>query len=432
MSEPGEAEPRDEDDRAQQPPKFDIATLPEVPSLEPAGEMADADAHGDRIVKIVVGAPAGAASSETVGHAESLAEALQLADRWGVSIIEIAVPVIETPPLRIPRDGLTIRSVVGMSEIRFLDTPQGPSQSAAMFDVGSHRIDLENLHFSWQVPERLQSGSLLAISRCRMLRLTGCTITIDNHRHGRPDIYALEIAGTSGDGISATAALPQVALEFKDFAARGEMTLVNVVDPVELHLRWENGLLAVSRRLLELPGTANRQQAAANPISLSLRRVTASMGRGMVRTRLGPGGRYPMLVDRESRSGVFRSPELSPLFEVVGLDDDYHDPQLLLSLRGQENAYDYDQETDWKLLVMSFVSGMQQNYWLSQFLIPSRPPWFTEELPRWLVQWQRPPDDSVPASRLRVVDFLQLDDDPSGLEAMTLPEFPVRETAFGT
>jgi serine/threonine-protein kinase len=219
---------------------------------------------------------------------------------------------------------------------------------------------------------------------------------------------------------------PLVAIELTNFAARGEMTLINVIDVVQLQLRWDNGFLAVSRRMLETPGANTTQSAAGNPIQLSLNRVTAWTGQGLIRTRLGPSGVYPLMIDRDSRKVVFRSPASSPHVEIAGLAPESEPPERLVNLRGEDNAYDYDPDEDWPILLLNSGTGQRQVFWMSQLIGTSRPTWIPERSPRWVVRWSNPIDDSLLASRMVAKHFFQDGTVVSGFDRDTLPEFPAR------
>jgi serine/threonine-protein kinase len=414
-----------------------------------------------KIEKIVVGP-----SDQTakVASAPTLVDAMQLADELDVKTIELAQSVIESPPIRIPNDGMTIRSVVGSTEIRFITGAIPAMQRAVMIDVGSNRVEFQNLHLNWNVRSAsIDGGALFSVADNRLVRLTDCTLTIENLTQ-RDEVFAFEVSNPQGarpdiglimqDPLSLrvggdvlapiptdrdvetvplaartpspqrTSVPPLVAIEMNHVAVRGEMTLVNVVDPVQLQLRWDNGLLAVSRRMLEVAGVNVPPSAAGNQIQLVLNRVTMWTGEGLVRTRLGPSGVYPMLIDRDSRNGVFVSSPSAPHIEFSGLDPAYENPDQLVNLRGEDNAYDYQPESDWPLLVTTAGGGQRQAFWMSQMISAQRPAWLGERSSRWVVRWSEPIDKTTAASRMRASQFLQDGTVVSGFDRTRLPDFP--------
>lgn len=442
-------------------PRFSEIAMPREPISLP-GVEARVDLRAiPKIEKVIVG-PTDRAWPDNSVPAETLAEALTKADDLGVNIIEIAVPLIDSPPLRIPRDGMTIRSIVGSSEIRFVADQPPAMERAVMVDIGSHRIDFQNLHFTWQVRgSAIEGGSLFSLTTNRMVRLTECTITVENLAQ-RDEVFAFEILGTAnsrpaiGDllsdpfslrpGIAATSPLteddgkltgrtasptrlpmpPLVAIELNQVACRGEMTLINLVDAVQMQLRWANGLLAVSGRMLEVAGVEVPVSSSGVQIQLLLSRVTASTGDGLVRTRLGPSGQYPMPIDRDSRSVVFRSPLAAPHIEFVGLAPGFGAIDGLINLRGEDNAYDLEPEGDWPILDLTLDGGEKQVFWMSQMLVPSRPPWVADRSPLWVVRWSKPLDDLIPASQMTAESFYQDGTVVPGFDRDTLPNFPPR------
>lgn len=442
-------------------PRFSEIAMPRELIPVP-GVGADVDLRAvPKIDKVIVG-PGDRDWPDDAVQVETLTEALVRADDLGVNTIEIAVPSIDSPPFRIPRDGMTIRSIVGFSEIRFVADQPAAMERAVMVDIGSHRVDFQNLHFTWQVRgSAIEGGALFSLTTNRMVRLTGCTVTVENLAQ-RDEVFAFEILGAAdsrpaiGDllsdpfslrpGIDATSPLTQVdsklvgrtvaparlpmpplaAIELNQVACRGEMTLINLVDAVQMQFRWANGLLAVSGRMMEVAGVDTPVSSSGVQIQMLLSRVTASTGDGLVRTRLGPSGQYPMPIDRDSRSVVFRSPRGAPHIEFVGLASGLGAIDGLITLRGEDNAYDLEPEGDWPILDLSLDDGEKQVFWMSQMLVPSRPPWVVDRSPLWVVRWSQPLDDLVPSSQLTVRDFDQDGTVVPGFDRDTLPNFPSR------
>jgi eukaryotic-like serine/threonine-protein kinase len=457
----------DSDPAAQPPPPYseDIAKLRDRPAgTVPA--VPRETALPVRIDKIIVGQSVAPENALVVA---TLFDALQLAAERGVNDIEIAERLIESEPVRIPRDRMTIRSSVGSSEIRFHTGPTSPMQRPVMIDVGANQIELQDLDLAWSVGSASrEGGTLIALTDNRGVRLTRCTISIENVTE-RGEVYAFEVTsppqGRGNGGLLPTDPLqlrvgadlngplregdllpgaeraslsqrlgpPLVAIRLNNVAARGEMTLINLADAARLELKWDNGLLAVSRRMLEVAGNKLPPSGAGNRVRLELNYVTAFTGEGLVRTRLGPSGSYPMLIDRDSRKAVFRSPVSAPHVEFTGLPEGYDDPEQLVKLRGGDNAYDFVSDSDpqplddWPLLSLTMESGEQQSFGISQ-MTASRPAWADDGIEA-LAQWSKPLDPTLPAHRMMPADFFQDGTIVSGFDSTTLPSFPVRMTA---
>ncbi len=449
----GEFSGLESEDVASVPPAFAELAMPRDAAnrlLEPRSFVPIAPVAA--IERIVVGGSEVAASTR---HADTLRDALRLSEELNVNLIEIAQPVITSLPVRIGRDGLTIRSIVGGSEIRFVSGETLSMERQVMMNIGSNRIELQGLHLVWNVPSTtLDGGTLFAVTNNRQVLLSDCTITIENLAQ-RDEVFAFEVSrsATASGAFSGTLDLPDpysgtttredpsgaptslpaeaqplVAIELSHVIARGEMTLVNLVDPVELEFRWENGLLVVSRRMLDAIGSDIRPTLAGNPIRLSFNRVTSITPEGFARMRLGPSGAWPMLIDRESRSSVYRCDPASPYIEFSGVETIPDDPSRLVLLRGEDNAYDFDLTVDSAMLAVSQWNGDRQQKGISDFVSGDRNSWAAERSPRWVVRWSTPLPTTIPPSKIVVSDYYQDGSVVAGFDRATLPPLPTGAT----
>jgi eukaryotic-like serine/threonine-protein kinase len=451
------ATPPASQDAATVPPQFsEFAMRTETPKVTAAD--AEPPAVSPAPVKRIVIGPA--SNDPGVRLTNTLAEALQLAEEFKVDVIEIAVPSLTTPPIQINRDGLTIRSIVGASEIQFVSGEAASMQRIAMVDVGSHNVELQDLHLTWKVRSTtIEGGCLFSIATSnRLVKLANCSITIENLAE-RDEVFAFEIAkiagtpatsptvassatvappiagaaaGDAGVGMPTTPSAqapeksnppPLVAIELRDVAIRGEMTMINLVDAVQLEINWQNGLLAVSRRMLEATGANVRPALGSNQIQISLELVTAWTQDGFARMRLGPSGAYPLMIDRSSRRSVFHHAPTANHFEITGLESAVADPSLIVQLRGEDNAYDFDLVRDSSLLLLSQWNEPPLVYRLADVLSPANPTWMLDRSPQWVVRWTAPVPAITP-SRLTVEDFSQYGTLIPGFEKNRLPAFP--------
>ena len=392
--------------------------------------------------------------AEDYVYVSSLAKAIELSDELGVDRIEIAEPMIRSAPIKIDRDGLVISSSVGGSIVEF-DSSDLPSLSPVeLFDIGSNRIDLEDLHLLWSVPvSSMGGGCLLSLQDNRLVRLTDCSLTIKNPvRH--PDVYAFCVTthaeafgfqvlpGTplvgaatlpSGNSLSnsnsssnpntlasatTSGPLPLVSIEMYNVCIRGEMSMLRMDVVAELQMRWENGLLAVTGRMIETAGAVRQPPPSARPIQLLLDQVIAMAPRGLVRMRLNAIGPHPLPIDRDARNCVFTvSPDIAAV-EVSGLDTLGNDPPLLV-LRGEANAYDTQPDLSDPMLRLVDSQGNQDVVRMVDLKNQS-PTWAEERSPRWAVDWASENLNSVPASRLMPADFRQYGAVISGFDERSL------------
>jgi serine/threonine-protein kinase len=360
--------------------------------------------------------------------AYSLADALQLAARFEVDRIEISVPVIYSQPVTISRDGLRITSnVAGGSAIVFRQQESAPTTN--MVSIGSNRIEFEDVHFVWQVPQGwVGGGALFGINDNRWVRLNDCSITVDNP--GRGDaIYAFDVVTQSADSRQPNrlsgveeGALPAVAIELNSVIVRGHMSMIHMDDAAALRLNWDNGLLVITDRMIDTAGALVQPETGAPPIQLVLTRLTAHVPAGLLRMRVD--GRYPLAVNRFAESSVFVVDSGTPHFEFQGLST-LPSGVDLLKIHGMSNVYETDPTLSDPLLVLSDLEGQSFGMPLNRLVQT-----FADELsPRWSVSWAQVRRSDAPASRRTLQQYLQDGPEQSGFDAKLLPILPALESA---
>jgi serine/threonine protein kinase len=451
-------------DTATLPPQFSSLAMPLEAAKPLPASPSETTASPIPVERIVVGQSSNDPAARVT---QSLSDAIRLADELKINLIEISLPVVTTSPIKINRDGLTIRSIVGSSEIRFVAGDALSMQRLAMIEVGNNRVDLQDLHLTWNVrSSSIDGGSLFSVgTNNRLVRLVNSTVTIENLAE-RDEVYAFEIMNVEGppeSNVVASSAMPTpgavsdvtsgvtaaspatstvaaqdektigdksktqslVAIELSNVAARGEMTLINLVDPVQLQFRWQNGLLATSRRMLEASGANVRPALGGNQIQIELDQVTSWTQEGFVRMRLGPSGAYPLMIDRNSRGCVFHHQATASHVEINGLEAGTIDPSQLLQLRGEDNAYDFDLIRDSLLLTLTQWNQQSQSLRLADVIPPQTPTWMLDRSPRWVVQWSTPMT-TTPPSKVETSNFLQDGTLIRGFDKSRLPNFPKR------
>lgn len=411
----------------------------------------DASVIAPRLVRVIAGEPTPEQRNGENGIAftTTLADAIAIAKEHQLYRIEIASPVIQSGPIRIDQDGLLITVADNLQEciIEMQHQDRLAMQRLRMIDIGSNQIDFEDVHFVWKIAGgEFDGGALMTISDNRLVRMTDCTITIDNP--SRLDaIYAFEVVAMpeASEGQSSRASLnepgqsnfpelPLVAIELNNVIIRGQMTMIHMKQAVELQLQWENGLLAISQRMIDTMGSSFQPGATASAMQFSLTRLTALIPQGLVRMRLGVEGQFPIAIDREAESCVFVVDEGTPHVEVSGLSN-FDDKDSLLKLRGEANAYDVQPTFVDPFLLLSDNQGNVQITRM-QDLRSDPPSWSDEASPRWQVRWASPRFKSSTAesatNRLKVDDFLQYGTVVSGFNAGLLPDLPVKNDPLQT
>lgn len=378
------------------------------------------------------------AESAGVVLTTSLADALELARRHRVEQIDIDTPMLASGPVVVEEDDLVIASSVpGGTAIVFTSNREVDMQRSDMMSIGSNRIDLVDLHLYWTVPaSETDGGAMLAMNDNRQVRLTDCSITIDNPSR-RDEIHAfnivtdedsLEMRGVRPARTSTGLAdpLPLISIELYNVIVRGQISMLRMDIAAELQLLWENGLLAVSRRMIETGGSIQLPQPKSGSIRLSLQRLTAYVPRGLLSMRLGVSTPYPVAIERQAEESVFVVDRGVPHVEITGVSRDDED-QSWLRLRGASNAYEADTTLSDPLYVIRDQTGQKTTTTLND-LIVNQPIWADERTPRWVVRWSQPLPDSVSVSRLVPADFRQDGSLFAGFQEKSLPKMPMQRT----
>jgi serine/threonine protein kinase len=355
--------------------------------------------------------------------AGSLSQALDLAARYGASRVEIAVPTVYSEPVRVQADNLRVTSTVGGSTIIFQSPDSLAMERSNMFSIGSYQVELEDLHFVWNVPvSDIDGGTLFDINSNGMVKLTDCSVTISNPT-SRDKVYAFDVITdperferSARESVTQTDEFPLVTVELYNVVVRGSMTMLHMDYAAKLWLSWDNGLLAITDRLIDTAGARLQPPETSGPIRLTLTRVTAHAPRGLVRMRVGVDGAYPVPVNRSARKCVFLVDEATPHFEVTGLAA-LEDQSPLLELNGAFNAYVVDPATD-ILFRMASSSGEDEQV----TRIGELATWPDENSPKWDISWSQVRLSDAPASLRSPTDYAQEGASPPGFDDKYLPD----------
>ncbi|MEM9643828.1 MAG: serine/threonine-protein kinase [Planctomycetota bacterium] len=218
--------------------------------------------------------------------------------------------------------------------------------------------------------------------------------------------------------------LPLVAIELTDVIIRGEMSMVHLDYAAELQLKWDNGFLASTGRMIEANGAMEPTDRTTPGMQVELSRLTASLPEGMYRLRLGPSGAYPVTFKRQAERCVFLVRPGVPQLEIMGVDADIP-LENLVQVRGDANAYSFPQGTDLQDPFLSAGPWMDQPKVVTLLSLISDPLlWYSELDPRWSVRWSVFPLPSVSPSQLSPADFRQDGSISGGFDEQALPPPP--------
>jgi hypothetical protein len=267
-----------------------------------------------------------------VEYVATLAEACAKATEAGLNEIELRQhgPIVEQPfDLIHPR--LTIRAAAGYQPV-IVFRPEVRAAERHMIRLASGsscHIAFEGLEFRMELPPDppADGWSLLAVSTGQSLDFNQCVLTVQDGTVDRVPIHD-QVAmisvlrrrlGNAMSMMDMQAAMAQPArISLERCIARGEASLIRMTDETPLTVRWNQGLLATNRHLIETGGTAVEPQYYEE-IVLDLDNVTAMCRQGMYYLRRGPGKSFQFRVNAYADNCIFVADAGAPLFEMIGL-----------------------------------------------------------------------------------------------------------------
>jgi hypothetical protein len=195
--------------------------------------------------------------------------------------------------------------------------------------------------------------------------------------------------------------------------ARGEASLVNLVDETPLTIRWNQGLLVTSKHLIETGGSSSEPQYYEQ-IVLDLDHVTAAARQGLYQLRRGVGKGFQFHVNAYADRCIFVADAGSPQFEMIGLASPPETDELQST--GDGNRFS---PVDMPFLFVRQTAGSEP------FVAKLGRKWSSETRSQAGVPWIEPPPFDQPAHELTKHDFLidlEVDEDLAGFDPLQLPE----------
>ncbi|WP_145349465.1 serine/threonine protein kinase [Roseimaritima multifibrata] len=403
-------------DEATQPPSIQQIPLPpgivpETTRLEenlPSGAAMSSTISELTATRIRVGGISATTPDEL--RTNDLATALALANEHKIARIELAERLIVTEPLVIEQNNLVIAASDPGCQIQFENSPLLAMEHAVMVDIGSQRVRFENLQFVWKVPSNaVHGGALFRIAANRGVQFENCAITIENTFLRDPinAFWITPVPTSSEDQQTVSAASPPlVAIELLNVIVRGEMTLIRMDVAAQLQFRWENGLAAISQRLLETGGAITKPPAGRTQLKLVLKQITASLPTGLAQVNLGPSGSIPVVLDRVCTNSVFKTAPGFSHIEINGLSNLQDGPFVLLG--GIGNHYDSGPGNSDQMVRLNDQADDSVLFRLSDLATNTPPAWMKEQAPQSIIHWSQPsPPSEKPLHLLTPEDFLQ-------------------------
>jgi len=310
----------------------------------------------------------------------------------------------------------------------------------SMISVTGGEVEFENLDLWLQVPDAPAARwSLMELRRPNEIRLTKCSLTIENSRDGLSTIcddvaVFRTVSMTTAEPASGQQSSPVIHLS--DTIVRGEATLLRSPEASPLRLWWLNGLLATTERLFDAGG-AKRTFSDGQDVEVFLDNVTAVLGRGLCRVAADTTDAPRMLPLRiVCKNGILVMPRETPLIEQRGPGSlDELENRFFFTDEGQRNLY-VGTEIFWQMFSTADQSATDLDYgeW-------SKHKRTSEMLPKRTAQieWQTSPP-AAPLYQHRVMHYLPSDqssnparnaDGVLGLQTERLPKFPSADAVNG-
>ncbi|MEM6363683.1 MAG: hypothetical protein AAF745_04595, partial [Planctomycetota bacterium] len=378
------------------------------------------------------------ARADQVQLVGSLRDAFRQADLLDINQIDLAIGSVSSGPITIERDDLLIQSTLTGGTIwQLIATDDVDMQPSDLITVGQHPVEFANIHFTHTVPSTETDGaSLFVLHENRRVQLTDCTITMQNPSR-RDATHACAVrtdadspsnqrvnssmSGIDRDGDNR--AMPLVSLELQNVIVRGEIGMLRMQPAAELQLKWDNGLLAISRRMIDTAGSMSRPRPTSGAIQLSLDRLTAIIPEGLLRMQLDSFTPFPVFIERRAEKSVFVVDPGNPHVELVGLGTTQSSTNWF-SLDGSANAYETESTLMDPLMIVRDLFGQVQTVRMGDLLEDDGPSWADDRTPRWVVRWSEPPPDEIPSSQLLPSDFRQDGSLVGGFDESELPRLP--------
>jgi hypothetical protein len=251
-------------------------------------------------------------------------------------------------PILVHSLNLTIRAARGYSPVLvFRPSTSVPDGTRAMIAVAGGRLTLVDVACELELAAGTSGGvsTLFELEAAEGLTLRNCSLTARDLAWDRGSLVRAAMITLTAPAVMST--MPQsdtgdlidvTSIELEHCIARGEATFLSSPQPWPFALSWDNGLVALSGRLLESRGALTGLDAGAE-CELDLRHLTAIAPRGLFRFIAdGPALSFLPTEVRLVDSLVQVAGD-GALVEHIGLNPLAQSPQSLI-WRGQRNVYD--------------------------------------------------------------------------------------------
>jgi eukaryotic-like serine/threonine-protein kinase len=197
----------------------------------------------------------------------------------------------------------------------------------SMLSIAGGQLNVSNVHWELDLPrDLLGEWALFETRRADLVRFEKCTFTVRNASLGQtayhPGVSFFDIKAPPGTGAMMDPNVMEeqiVAIELQHCIARGEASLVRSNELQAFRFSWDNGLLAISERLLVAAGGPSQpRQLGHNQLHLS--HLTAMLHNGLVLLTNSEDAPYQLLTEIDCADSILVSTAKPPLVEQRGSD----------------------------------------------------------------------------------------------------------------
>jgi serine/threonine-protein kinase len=198
-------------------------------------------------------------------------------------------------PIALANQKLTIRAVEPFRPVIVFrpSEPDPITSPRSMITVAGGSLKLVNVSVELEVPRDLPADnwSLFETQLADSISLEKCVLTVRNASdqrgayHQGVAFFRVKSAPGVDSMMASKGMMPLEAVEVRldDCIARGEATFLRAGDLQPFRLSWDNGLLAISERLLSTEGAVSSAAGGGGQGRLELKHLTAVLGKGLCR-----------------------------------------------------------------------------------------------------------------------------------------------------
>jgi serine/threonine-protein kinase len=233
-------------------------------------------------------------------------------------------------PITISNKKLTIRAGQDYEPIvAFRPEPVGSAKYLpSMLNVAGGQLSVSDVHWELDMPRDAPADLALFETRgAEIVQFQRCTFTIRNASPGQTAYHTgvafFDIKAPPGLGSMAkdpSAVEEQiVTVSLQDCVARGEAAMLRANELQAVRLKWDNGLLATSERLLVAAGGPSQPRQGGH-VQLYLNHVTAMVKSGLALMTNREDAPYQVLTEINCDNSIVASTAKPPLIEQRGSD----------------------------------------------------------------------------------------------------------------